>query len=325
MKILRKIKHLLQRFAVCCREYPKDRREFGSKVARVKFWDVLIPTGKSKRYIETLSRYMEAELKDLTNGYSPHAASPKKQLDKIPIWVCWWQGEGKMPDVVRMCYKAMQKHTPDCAQTVLINEENYNQFVDIPEHITQKYRSGIISAAHFSDVLRFCLLSQYGGMWLDATVFSSDSIPVEIFSKEYYTQKAADPSAYPKEPSRAQWCGFIWAGKPGNPLFRFVRDALFAYWKKHNTTLDYIFFDYIILTAYNKLPHIREMMDRQEPNNEHIWALWQMMNEKYDAGVCTSLFEKNIFHKLSYKAKLETETADGNETFYGHILSEYEK
>ena len=48
MKILLKIKHLLQRFAVCCREFPADVREFSWKVAARRFWDVLIPTGKSK-------------------------------------------------------------------------------------------------------------------------------------------------------------------------------------------------------------------------------------------------------------------------------------
>ncbi len=326
MKILRKIKHLLQRFVVCCKEYPKDRKEFGHRVARVKFWDVLIPTGKSKKYIDTLSQCMEIELKDIIIAHhTTLTKTEEKQLDKTPIWVCWWQGEVSMPDIVKLCYRAMQKQAPKGVQTVLITEENYNQFVSIPEYIVRKYRNGVISAAHFSDVLRFCLLSEYGGMWLDATVFTSGPIPEAFFAKEYYTQKVADISLYPKEPSRAQWCGFIWSGKPGNPLFCFVRDALFVYWKKHNRVMDYIFFDYIILAAYNNLPHIKAMMDRQEPNNEHIWALWQMMNREYDEDVVAELFENNIFHKLSYKVKLSARTEDGRQTVYGHILEEYKK
>lgn len=325
MKILLKIKHLMQRFVICCKEYPQDCREFGHKVAWVKFWDVLIPTGRSKRYIETLSQYMEAELKDLTLEYHAQTAEPKKKLDKIPIWVCWWQGEEAMPEIVRVCYQSIRKQAPDFVQTILVTENNYEQFVSMPAHIVEKYRSGIIGTAHFSDVLRFCLLSKYGGMWLDSTVYTSGPIPNELFFKEYYTQKVADISLYPKEPSHAQWCGFIWAGLPGNALFCFVRDALFAYWEKHNSAMDYIFFDYIILAAYNNLPHIKEMMDQQEPNNERIWELWQLMNEKYEAEICADLYQKNIFHKLSYKGKLKTQTEDGSKTVYGHILSENEK
>ncbi|MBQ5671726.1 MAG: capsular polysaccharide synthesis protein [Oscillospiraceae bacterium] len=297
------------------------RDEFNTQIAAWMCWAYVLPSRKGKCYMSGLQQYFQQELSEITSQYlmQPHTVSgcPPKIL-----WCCWLSGEDTMPDLVRVCYQAMKQQAPEDVQTVLITEKNYSQYISIPEYIVAKYRSGIISAAHFSDILRFCLLSQYGGMWLDSTVFTSGPIPDDIFSRDYYTQKAADPSQYPNEPSRAQWCGFIWAGAPGNPLFCFLRDGLLAYWKKHNAVIDYIFFDYIILTAYHNLPYVKEMMDHQEPNNEHIWALWQLMGQKYDMGVCAEVFHKNIFHKLSYKGNLTAYTTGGELTTYGWLIGE---
>lgn len=46
--MLQKIKHLFQRFIACSKAFSGDVCEFGIKVAVARFWDILIPTGKSK-------------------------------------------------------------------------------------------------------------------------------------------------------------------------------------------------------------------------------------------------------------------------------------
>ena len=45
--------------------------------------------------------------------------------EKSPIWVCWWQGEINMPNIVRICYESI------CANSgthpvKLITKDNYS-------------------------------------------------------------------------------------------------------------------------------------------------------------------------------------------------------
>ena len=91
------------------------------------------------------------------------------------IWVCWWQGEEKMPDVVKICYRSIKimsgKHP-----VVLITDYNCKDYVKLPQFIWDKYAAGVISRTHLSDILRFYLLKEYGGIWMDITNFITVTI-----------------------------------------------------------------------------------------------------------------------------------------------------
>jgi len=328
MKILLKIKHLMQRFVVCCKEYPQDCREFGHKVAWVKFWDVLIPTGKSKKYINTISDYVCSELKDLTLEYHAQTAKPKKKLDKTPIWVCWWQGEENAPPVVQACVQRMRTLIPGNAQLHLITWDNLNDYVELPEYIFEKYNKGLITNIHMSDILRYALVSTYGGAWIDSTVWlsdqSKDKLP-EYLSRQYFTQRFKSWEECPKEACRGKWCNFFFMGQSFCALFSYVYEALLLWWKKHNRLIDYVIVDYILWAGYCGVPAITQCIDAVEPNNPHIWLMAKHQNDAYIKENYDSLLASNDFFKLSYKGKLTTQTEDGSKTVYGHILSENEK
>lgn len=312
---------IFKRFLHALKMWYPLRKEFNGNVAFWMCYAYVLPSQKHSRYIEAIQRFFENDLSFLTQKYREIEDSMElSQDEEITIWICWLTGFKTMPEIVRICYDSVLKSVPSEKVVVkLITEQNYSDYVSVPSYIIEKYSQHIISPAHFSDILRFCLLSQYGGMWLDATVYVSDTISDSYLNVRYYTQKTKDRSRYPYEPSHAQWCGFIWAGCKGNLLFSFVRDGLFEYWKKYNTIIDYIFFDYIILTAYNGVPSIQRMMELQEPNNEHIWSLWDNMNRGFDNKTFSEICEKNVFHKLSYKRKLNERTIDGKITFYGYL------
>lgn len=301
------------------------KSEFNAKVASWMCYVYILPSKKNDQYMTALKEYFKYDLAELVCKYQKkeNCFDDKDCGKKNTIWTCWLTGYDSMPELVKLCFQRMIKSVPDDkAEVVLITLENYQQYIDIPNYIVEKYYTGIISPAHFSDVIRFCLLSKYGGMWLDSTVYVSGTIPNGYLEADYYTQKVGDVNRYPNEPSRAQWCGFIWAGKKNNLLFSFVRDGLFLYWKKYNTVIDYIFFDYIIMTAYNNIPFIKNMMDSLQPNNENIWDLWNVINDEFDEEVYLKICTSNIFHKLSYKGNLQKQTADGLQTMYGYLLME---
>lgn len=93
------------------------------------------------------------------------------------IWICWWQGLENAPDIVKKCVESIRIHAGN-HKIVIITDENYKEFVAFPTWLEEKYKRGIITKTHLSDLLRISLLARYGGIWLDST-FSAR----EIFSR----------------------------------------------------------------------------------------------------------------------------------------------
>lgn len=323
--MLRKVKHLLQRFGACSREYEGHRKQFGAKVAKLKFWDALIPLGKSKAYIEGLSDFMTTELEPIAKRYRQGTwkpGEPKQELEKIPVWVCWWQGEEKMPPMVKACVTRLRRSLPDTAELHIVTWDNYTQYVDIPEHVLEKNKNGIIGLAHLSDVLRFALLRSYGGAWVDSTVYISGSFPEKMLTEVFYTQRFASWDACPQEACRGKWCDFFFGGKRHSAIFSFMYEALCYYWSRHDKVVDYVFFDYILWTAYCQIPEIREQIDAVPANNENIWLLLKAIDRPYEQAVYDAIISENAFFKLTYKGRPDVTPGDGRKTIYGHILEE---
>ena len=322
--MIRKIKHLSQRFASGRKEYVTDRVAFGSKVARLRFWDVLIPWGKSKAYIEGLSDFVCHDLQPVTERYVKgdwESPKPKQKLEKLPVWVCWWQGEEAMPPIVKACMVRLRCSLPDTAELKLITWDNYADYCDIPAHVLEKHANGIIGPAHLSDVLRFSLLSRYGGAWVDATVYISGKFPEKLLTEGYYTQRFESWDCCPQEACRGKWCGFFFGGKAGSPLFSYMYEALCHYWSRFDKAVDYVFFDYILWAGYCGVPQIRQLIDAVPANNEHIWLMAKALNDPYEPVAFEELMNLNEFYKLSYKGDLQEQT-EGQKTICGHILEE---
>lgn len=84
-----------------------------------------------------------------------------KEIPKT-IWISWLQGLDHAPELVKACYKSVCENMVGY-QINFISEKNMSEFVDIPDFILNKWKSGIISHPHFSDYLRTALLTQRGG------------------------------------------------------------------------------------------------------------------------------------------------------------------
>ena len=85
------------------------------------------------------------------------------------IWFCWLQGFEQAPPIVKACYNSLRQNLPD-RKIKVIDNENWMEFVELPDYITRKWEKGRIPAALFSDLLRLELLIKYGGTWIDSTV-----------------------------------------------------------------------------------------------------------------------------------------------------------
>lgn len=91
----------------------------------------------------------------------------KNDIPKI-VWMYWHQGFDNAPFLVQKCRDSWLEKN-DGWEIRLIDKNNVGQFASGP--IIKELNKKNISINHFSDLLRVDLLSNHGGIWVDATLF----------------------------------------------------------------------------------------------------------------------------------------------------------
>lgn len=231
------------------------------------------------------------------------------------IWVFWAQGKENMPPIVKLCYNSIVKNKGD-NEVILLDRNNYNQYVMIPHHIEQKLSKGLITITHFSDILRFALLKKYGGWWLDATIYVNKKIPL---LNSIYTIKNESNNIYISE---NKWTGFLWYIPQSHPMPNFVYDYLVYYWKKNNILIDYFLIDYIIKTFSQKNTSFLSELNNLPINNPHLYFLSSKNGEEiYSEEQWNNICKTTSFFKNSWKRKYLLKR-ENQITFCGKIFSE---
>ena len=104
---------------------------------------------------------------------------------KSPIWVCWLQGENKMPSIVKKCLESITNHSNGHSVN-LITIDNYSEYIDIDKKFLQRYYNGTLLPAHLADLFRLKLLADYGGLWIDATIYLIKDLEDIYFNKQFF-------------------------------------------------------------------------------------------------------------------------------------------
>ena len=178
-----------------------------------------------------------------------------------------------------------------------------------------------MSITALSDILRVYLLAQYGGFWIDSTVFISGSFPQEFLTRGFYAQRMFDPVKWNREACKGRWCGFMMSGSKGNVIFRFLKDAFNMWWKDYDDIIDYVILDYFLLAAYHSIPAIRNQIDQLPNNNIDVFEMNKVLHLPYSAELFDQLTKNTVMHKLTYKIDLVKKTATGEDTLYQHLLN----
>lgn len=234
-----------------------------------------------------------------------------------PIWVCWWQGTSSAPLIVQKCIESIQGNNKN-RPVYIINQDNYDKYLDIPDYILELVRDGKIKLANFADYIRVSLISKYGGLWIDSTVFCSKEVPEECFSYPFFSCKSGSAFGYI---ANGKWTAYFIGGWKNNLIFSFVKEAFEEYWRNNVYTIDYFLIDYLIYMAYISIPAAKEMIDRVPINNQHRFFLRDaMLSEKAAADFSKYIYEDTYIYKLSYKALYGMETIDGEESIFSYLL-----
>lgn len=91
------------------------------------------------------------------------------------IWICWFQGMDNAPELVKNAINLLLRITRIKSDSTY--RKNISDYVTFPEYIMTKWKQGVITHTHMTDLLRLELLINYGGLWLDATVLCTGDAP----------------------------------------------------------------------------------------------------------------------------------------------------
>lgn len=224
------------------------------------------------------------------------------------VWCCWFQGEDEAPLIVKKCIKSIRKQF-EGKKIIFISEQNMFNYINFPDFIIKKYKKGIISKAHLSDLLRLELLINYGGIWIDSTCFCTKK-PDYVFNIPLFVFKTKDKN----EPGICCQNWFL-ASEKNEPILTLTRDLLYEYWKKNNKAINYFIFYFFITLASEK--YIKEWNDIPWYPDINCFILEREIFNTYSDERFDLIKKWSDIHKLSYKFSVPKNTSN---TFYAKIM-----
>lgn len=105
-------------------------------------------------------------------SYQPK--KPASTSEKI-VWQYWAQGIEHSPEIIKICLQSVNSYFSQYGYRVIyLSDNNIREYLDInPLYFKKASTKNGYSIAVLSDLIRFGLLYNYGGIWCDATIFIS--------------------------------------------------------------------------------------------------------------------------------------------------------
>lgn len=265
-----------------------------------------------------ITSYLVDNYSEVINKYSELNKMEQKEIFPNIIWVFWWQGLENAPLLAKACINSIIDNSGSY-EVVLVTEDTIKKYTDIPEFIYEKFEEGKISVTHFSDILRFNLLKNYGGIWMDATLFVKRELPTDYTSFSLFTNTGfADREFF--NIANGRWTGFMIGGIKNHALFRFMNEMFIYYWEHEDALIDYFLIDYLLDIAYkNNIGSFRDYIDQNSNYNPSIFDLEKKLNVTMSENVFNELFQDTSCFKLNFKKKYYSQKKDVK-TVYGHIV-----
>lgn len=227
------------------------------------------------------------------------------------VWWCWLQGEEKAPELCKACLASVRQNLKD-REVIIITEDNYANYITIPDFVLDKLNRGTISRTAFSDILRLELLIKFGGTWIDSSVL------VTGFNSHFFDQDLFVFKRLLAESNATAASSWFMTSEIDNPILHTTRDLMYEYLRENDEFDRYfqlhIFFaiaaekykaEWKKIPMYpNALPHILQF----EINNDYG-------TERFDE-ICRLC----CIQKLTQKADF----SHGSEkSFYHYIINHY--
>lgn len=271
------------------------------------FWHVI----RRKRIIRQHAHVAELCGHLINNKEVVLISSVRNDLPKNIIWQYWAQGYENMPTIVKQCLDSVDKWKGDYT-VIRLTDQNLSDYIQLPDYIIQKKKQGIIPLAQFSDILRVCLLSTYGGVWLDATIMLTGPLPKRYSEMDFFVFQRD-----PEEPNKKYWENvyafyFGWSkgfrvnmlssvmfAHKNSIVIKELCNAMLYYWDTHDTLPDYFFLQ-ILFDVLIKEKLKGQNCPIKSDCTPHL--LQQSINDpKFNLCTKEEIMKMTNIHKLTYK------------------------
>ncbi len=268
---------------------------------------------------KVMNKYFSIVFHDYLKSYNYNMnLSSIDENYKDCIWVCWWQGLDSAPELVKKCIDSIKRNAGN-HKVIIITENNVGDFVEFPEWVIEKKNKGIITRTNLSDLLRLSLLAKYGGMWLDATFFCTESLD-QYFDMPVWSIKR--PEYNHSSVACGYFAGYSYCCNDNNRwIFASMRDCFAEYWRNYDYMVDYLLVDYMTALVLNNNKLAKKEFLSIMPNNPMCDELEKILNTPYDEKMWKKLKENTRLFKLTWKTSFSTDV-EGKETFYGKLMSD---
>ena len=235
------------------------------------------------------------------------------------IFVFWYDGFDNAPLVVKKCLHSIEKYYQGF-KIYCIDKSNYLEYTDIDELIVNDFSKGNISVQTFSDILRFNLLKNHGGIWIDSTILFLEKydLTIGLEKKPINTINFMNsPNFFEYKGEKCSWSGFFFASRKGSVFVTAVDKVFKEYYRIYRTYSIYFFIDAVLMLCKiygidgNALNTIYKV-------DGDMFFLVNHINKKYTpAG---KYFASQVPQKLTWALKTGT-----HDSFYDVFLSKGEK
>ena len=248
----------------------------------------------------------------------------KKELNTNCIWVYWAQGWDNPPFHVEFCKNSILKNA-NGRNVILISDANYKEYVDIPDYIEQKKEEGKITLTHFSDILRFSLLADYGGLWLDASMFVMRPLKDYIYKKTFYTIRLKQDFTNNRIISKARWVGScVGSNSKNHKIFLLGRNFFFKYWKNEVYLINYFLIDYFFDIIFELDKLLKKELLENDYFNQGIYELYEDINSTNLNLLNKEIYLTTDIYYLSWKKEYKKEI-NGKKTIYSYLIDKIKK
>ena len=209
------------------------------------------------------------------------------------IWTMWWQGEEKAPNIVKSTLYYMRGFAKKHGyRVIVVDSENIGEYVTIPDTIYRKLETKKINLANFSDLVRFMLIDQHGGIWLDSTMYVDIEFPISVLEREFSSINHPDglDISIDDNITNKRWVSFCVSGTKGNIVAKSMKYFMIDQIENNEVLPDYFMVDFGLDYLYDEFEEIRDILVSIPEYSSQKDIFWLDVNRN-------SIFDKEEWEK----------------------------
>lgn len=264
---------------------------------------------------------LDKKISPLLSKYLGKEVPVKETKLEKNIFIFWWDGFEKAPKIVKKCLLSVKKYYSD-ANIVEVSKYNFKEYTDINPILIKEFDKGNISIQTFSDILRFNLLKNYGGIWIDATILFLNKIDLfcELEDKTFSTIYFPSSINFLKYKNQScTWSGYFIAARKGSYLVTVMNNLFEEYYLQYGSYPFYFFIDALFMIC--KVNNIDNcILSKTLYIDADMFLLTKSLDKEYN------IYSLSLISQIPQKLTwfYESKGALNNSFYQKMILEDYE-